>query len=254
MDEVIPILEFDSDREAIIEPAKVVKHRDVPEHCLITFFWEMIGNAAGELKMQPIAPFSSGAEDVPIYCATYKDCTLAVAPCPVGSPVAAALLEELIARGGSKFVVCGAAAVLKSSIAAGDIIIPTSAVRDEGTSYHYLAPMREVTPTVRVVNLLKDVVEEHECRYFMGKTWTTDAIYRETRGKRARRSQEGCITVEMEASALFAVAQFRAVEIGLLLSAADDVSGVAWDPRDFGRNLSAREKLFWLAAETCARL
>jgi uridine phosphorylase len=139
-------------------------------------------------------------------------------------------------------------------IAAGDIVIPTSAVRDEGTSYHYLPPTREVTPTVRVVNLLNDVVEEHKCRYVLGKTWTTDAIYRETRGKRARRWQEGCITVEMEASALFAVAQFRAVEIGLLLSAVDDISGVAWDPRDFGRNLSAREKLFWLAAETCVRL
>jgi uridine phosphorylase len=204
--------------------------------------------------MHPIAPFSTGTEDLPIYSASYKDCTLAVAPCPVGSPVAAALLEELIARGGSKFVVCGGAAVLDPSIAAGDIVIPTSAVRDEGTSYHYLPPMREVTPTMRVVNLLKDVVEEHQCRYVVGKTWTTDGIYRETRGKIKRRRQEGCITAEMEASALFAVAQFRAVEISLLLSAGDDVSGSAWDPRDFGRNLSAREKLFWLAAETCVRL
>lgn len=254
MDELLPILEFDSDREAVIEPARVVNHRDVPEHCLITFFWEVLDKVAGELNTQPIAPFSAGVEEIPIYSATYKNCTLAVAPCPVGSPVAAALLEELIARGGSKFVVCGGAAVLDSTIAAGDIVIPTSAVRDEGTSYHYLPATREVTPSVRVVNLLKGAVEERGCQYVMGKTWTTDAIYRETRGKIARRWQEGCITVEMEASALFAVARFRAVEIGLLLCAGDDVSGIEWDARDFGRNLSAREKVFWLAAETCVRL
>jgi uridine phosphorylase len=88
----------------------------------------------------------------------------------------------------------------------------------------------------------------------LGKTWTTDAIYRETPARIARRRAEGCITVEMEAAAFFAVAQFRGVTFGQILYGGDDVSGDLWDDRDWDRQTSTREKLFWLAAEACLRL
>ena len=65
---------------------------------------------------------------------------------------------------------------------------------------------------------------------------------------------EGCLTVEMEASALFAAAQFRGCELGMLLYGGDDVSGPEWDPRNHGRKLPARERLFWLCVEALARL
>lgn len=254
MDTVPPILEFDPDREAIIEPAKAIKRRDVPERCVLCFFREVIDRMSGELKMQPLAPFKSEMGELPLYSATYKDGPLAVVPCPVGSPLAAAILEETIARGGRKFVACGSAGVLDPEITSSEVVVTTAALRDEGTSYHYLPPSREVAPTDRVVKVLLDVLAESGCQYVTGKTWSTDAFYRETRGRIARRRQEGCITVEMEAAALFAVAQFRDVEIGMLLYGVDDVTGTEWDPRDLGRKIPTRERLFRLAVEACVRL
>jgi uridine phosphorylase len=87
-----------------------------------------------------------------------------------------------------------------------------------------------------------------------GKTLTTDGYYRETRDKVRRRREEGCIAVEMEASAFFAVAEFRDVELGQILYGGDDLASFVWDSRMWNKQASVREKLFWLAAEACLDL
>ena len=79
------------------------------------------------------------------------------------------------------------------------------------------------------------------------KTWTTDAFYRETKRRIACRKAEGCLTVEMEAASLFAVAKFRRVDAGLLLYAGDDVSGRTWDSRDWQGRKDIRERQLELA-------
>ena len=104
-------------------------------------------------------------------------------------------------------------------VALGHVIVPTSAVRDEGTSYHYLAPSRSASPTPQAVDAIVKTLEAHHVPFVTGATWTTDALYPETRGKVERRVAEGCLTVEMEAAAFFAVAAFRGVTFGQLLYA-----------------------------------
>ena len=106
--------------------------------------------------------------------------------------------------------------MLDNSIGSGDITVPTSAVRDEGTSYHYLPPGREAYPSPQALDAVTKVLHRNRCRYVKGKTWTTDAFNRETPKKVKRRREQGCITVEMEAAALFAVAGFRGVAPGQL--------------------------------------
>jgi purine-nucleoside phosphorylase len=98
------------------------------------------------------------------------------------------------------------------------------------------------------------VLDQHAVPYIVGKTWTTDAFYRETPGKVARRREEGCLTVEMEAAAFFAVARFRDVDFGQILYGGDDVSGEAWDTRRWNQRSSVREELFWLSVEACLAL
>ena len=88
--------------------------------------------------------------------------------------------------------------------------------------------------------------------YVLGKTWTTDAFYRETRAKVELRASEGCITVEMEAAAFFAVAQFRDVELAQMLYAGDDLSG-EWSDRNWSRH-DIRSWLFHFAATACLML
>ena len=87
-----------------------------------------------------------------------------------------------------------------------------------------------------------------------GTTWTTDAFFRETPAKVIRRREQGCITVEMEASAMFAAAAFRGVVYGQLLYAGDDVSASEWDHRDWEKQQSARDRLLDLALDAVCRL
>jgi len=131
------------------------------------------------------------------------------------------------------------------------LLIPTSAVRDEGTSYHYLPPAREVGPTPAAVAALEKVLKAKKIDYRLTKTWTTDSLYRETPQKIALRKMEGCQVVEMEAAAFFAVAEFRRVRLAQILYGGDDVGGVDWQNRAWQTRTNIREQLFWLAAEAC---
>ncbi|MBI5622536.1 MAG: nucleoside phosphorylase [Elusimicrobia bacterium] len=254
MTKLIPLLEFDPSRRAVIEPLDAVKHRDIPKRCVLCFFQEVIKRVKNKLHFKTLPPFTSEMGKIPVYAATYRGRPMGIIPAAVGSPLAAAILEDVIARGGRKFIACGGAGVLNSGIGSGDIVVPTSAVRDEGTSYHYLPAHQEARPSPQAVAAIIGVLKRHGCQYVKGKTWTTDAFYRETHKKVAARRKQGCLTVEMEASALFAVARFRDITLGQLLYGGDDVSGIGWDRREFGLRIPAREKLFWLAVEACARL
>jgi uridine phosphorylase len=249
-----PILEFDPTREAVIEPSVVIKPRDVPVCAVLCFFQDVIERVVREHDGREVTRLRSEIGDNPIYEIQYRDRRLAIVHPGVGAPLAAGFLEELIALGCRAFVAAGGAGVLVPELAMGHVIVPTSAIRDEGTSYHYLPPGREVEANADAVAAIVATLERHKVPFVTGKTWTTDALYRETRAKVARRVAEGCITVEMEAAACFAVAAFRGVPFGQLLYAGDDLSGDQWDNRDWIGHASGREKLFWLAAESVLAL
>ncbi|MBN1876540.1 MAG: nucleoside phosphorylase [Anaerolineae bacterium] len=248
----IPLLEFDPSRNAIIEPHKILKPVDIAEHCVICFFQEVIDKLVEAGAKQVIASKSEIGWH-PIYETTFNDQRVAFFHPGIGAPLAAGLLEEAIARGCRKFIACGGAGVLDREIAVGHIVIPISAVRDEGTSYHYLPPSREVHAQPEAIAAIEHVLERHSISYVVGKTWTTDAFYRETPDKVQRRRDEGCLTVEMEAATFFAVARFRNVLFGQMLYGGDDVSGIDWDTREWDRH-DVREHLFWLAAEACLEM
>jgi uridine phosphorylase len=249
-----PILEFDPEREALIEPSKVIKPRDVPEHCVICFFNEVIEKVASEHSAKIAA--EARWEDGPhaFYEIDFKGRRLAFFHPGIGAPFAAGLLEDAIALGCRKFIACGGAGVLNKDIAVGHLIVVSSAVRDEGASYHYLPPSREVTADEAGIHALVKVLENCGVPHQVGKTWTTDAPYRETPAKIARRREEGCLTVEMESAGMMAVARFREVTFGQVLYGGDDLSGAEWDNRKWQSRKDIRENLFWLSAEACLML
>ena len=102
--------------------------------------------------------------------------------------------------------------------------------------------------------VIESVLKSHGVKYKIGKTWTTDALYRETKTRIARRKAEGCLTVEMECAAFLAAAAYRQVRFGQLLATGDDVSGSEGDPRHTEEQKSFPERLFWLSVEACIRL
>lgn len=249
-----PILEFDPDRKAMIEPARIVKRRDVPEHCVICFFAEVIDHIVREHNAVEIADHKAEDGSHKVYEMEYKGKRLAFFHPGVGAPLSAALLEEAIAMGCGKFIACGGAGVLEREIAVGRLIVVSSALRDEGVSYHYLAPAREVLAEAKALRAIIAEMERQGLPYLQGKTWTTDAFYRETAALVAARREEGCVVVEMEAAAMMAVAQFRDVPFGQILYGGDDLSGEEWDHRGWQSRREVRENLFWLSADACLNL
>lgn len=124
----------------------------------------------------------------------------------------------------------------------------------KGPSYHYLGPAHEVSASPEGVAAIERVLQSRDIPYIVSKTWTTDAPYRETAEKVRTRKAEGCLTVEMEAAAFFAVAQFRGVTLAQMLYGGDDVSGGEWDSRGWDSRTEVRENVFWLAVEACLQL
>lgn len=249
-----PILEFDDTPEAFIEPSKIIRARDLPEHCVICFFKEVLDKVVEEHHAKVVVKNRWEDGPHPIYEISYRDRRLAFFHPGVGAPIASGLLEEAIAFGCRKFIACGGCGVLQKDIAVGHLIVVASAVRDEGVSYHYLPPGREVIADQSGVNILVATLNERGLPYLLGKTWTTDAPYRETVKKIEARRSEGCLTVEMESASLIAVAQFRKALFGQVLYGGDDLSGAEWSNREWQSRSEVRESLFWLCADACLGL
>jgi uridine phosphorylase len=254
IDSAYPILEFDPSPEAVLEPSRIVKPRDVPIHCVLCFFLEAITRLRDEGKTKEIyAPrWESGRH--PMYELEWNGKRVALLHPGVGAPMAAGFLEQAIALGCRKFIACGGAGVLDKNIVVGHLIIPATAVRDEGTSYHYLPPGREVSASPEGVAAIERVLQARQIEYIVSKTWTTDAPYRETVASVRRRKAEGCLTVEMEAAAFFAVARFRQVTFAQMLYGGDDVSGSEWDGRGWYSREEIRGHLLELALQACLEL
>jgi uridine phosphorylase len=171
-----------------------------------------------------------------------------------GASLAAVTVERVLAAGIEAIVACGGAGAVVPDLALGHVIVVDSAVRDDGTSYHYIPPSREVSTPRWVVDILANVAQDSGLAYTVGKTWTTDGFFRETPGRIERRRNEGCIVVEAEAAALLAVGQFRDVPIGQYLFAGDDVSGAVMDDRGWRTAHDVHMALFNLAARSAIQL
>ena len=253
-DQSAPILEHDPATEAVIEPT--VKHTapSLPERCVLCFFHDAIATVVTDGAATKAIDLQSEMGPLRVYEFAESGRPLTLAHPGLGAPMGAAIMEELIALGCRHFVACGGAGVLRGDIPVGHLVVPTAAVREEGTSYHYFPPSREMTPSPAAVTAIRSVLDEAGIGYRAGKTWTTDGLYRETLDKVSRRRAEGCLTVEMECSALCAVARFRGVTFGQILYGGDDVSGLDWDRRGWDRQTAVRARLLHLAAQACRRI
>jgi uridine phosphorylase len=259
--DAVPLLEFDPAREAIIEPHHVPylrqrdgSHEAMPARVVLCYFQDVIQTAIAEYGARSITKLRSEVGPNLVYRFEHAGLPIALVHPGVGAPLVVGFLEELIGIGGRTFIAVGGAGALVPDLTLGHVIVPTAAIRDEGTSYHYLTASREVEPTPAVLAAILATLGERGVPHVTGKTWTTDALFRETRERAARRVAEGCICVEMEAAACFAVARFRDVHFGQLLYAGDDLSGDIWDDRGWIGHATGREALFRLAVDALVRL
>jgi uridine phosphorylase len=176
-----------------------------------------------------ISRMNTSAVEIPVYEIEHDGKRFATFLSTIGGAVAAALMEEAIAMGGKQFLFFGSCGVLDDTILDGHIAVPTAAWRDEGVSYHYL-PAADVVE-IPTASVLSRILDELHVPHHTTITWTTDAIYRETRGTVLKRKEAGCAVVEMECASTAAVAHMRGVEFYQFVFGADSLAGEEWDPR-----------------------
>ncbi len=164
-----------------------------------------------------------------VYMGNHSDSTVSIAGPLIGAPYAVIMLENLIAWGARQFIFFGWCGAISHKVKIGDIIVPTSAIIDEGTSKHYTTNSNlVVTPSTSLLKKIKTSFNKKDIDFHEGLVWTTDAIYRETREKVEYFQKKNVLAVEMEASALFTVGKFRNVKTAGILAVSDDLSTFDW--------------------------
>lgn len=146
----------------------------------------------------------------------------------VGAPAAVALLEELAAWGVRRFISLGIAGGLQPTQQAGDLLVVERALRDEGTSAHYLEPGEAVEASGPLTRRMASALEGTGRTVVTGTTCTTDAPYRTTRTAVERWTRAGGIAVEMETAGLFAAGRRRGVDVAAALCLADGLTPQGW--------------------------
>ncbi len=249
--------DFDECKTSTFDPNEVENVvPNFPKIGITCFSNNLLERYAEIFKGEKIAEISNANGKAPVYKINYKGIDIALFMSRVGAPACTVSYEEVLAMGLEKLIVFGTCGVLDSAIDDLAIIIPTSAVRDEGTSYHYMEASDEVSVNEKYMEEFIEILKKNDVSYAVGKTWTTDAPYRETRSKVLKRKEQGCVCVEMECSAMSAVAKFRNKELFYFFYAADNLDSTKWDPRslDNYERLADKEKIIYLALELATKM
>ncbi len=250
--------EFDPSETAIFNPSMVFAPLPGMPEVAVSCFSRV--TFARMLALFPqaemIATMKCASQSFPVYRARYRDVDLALYLSGVGAPACVGQQEELYALGAETLVLFGTCGVLKREIGDCAIILPSSALRDEGTSYHYAPPSDEIPVNVHHAQIFRELLQELNVSCVTGKTWTTDSMFRETREKAARRREAGCVCVDMECASVAAAAQFRGKEALHFFYAADNLDSETWDERSLSNdaNLDAKDRIAVIALEAARRI
>ena len=220
---------FDGRSPAIINP---VVNPDAPEvdACILTFSNVIEAFVLEHYNCERLGAMRSATGETAIHRILYRGRPYAFFKTAIGAPACVGTIEESCAIVRTKrFILFGGAGCLDKEIARGRIMVPTAACRDEGTSYHY-APAADYID-IRNAGTVARFMEENRLPYVLGRTWTTDAFYRETENNFRKRRAEGCISVEMESAAVQAVCDFRGLELYAFFTGGDLLDAPEWDAR-----------------------
>jgi uridine phosphorylase len=247
----IPLTEDDLAETGIIEPGRVFISNEAPSCAVMCFFQEVIEGVEDKRVHATLTSIYGGRA---LYEIERRGERVAFFYPGLGAPAAVSAMEEAIAMGCRNFVAVGGAGALLPELALGDLVVLERALRDEGTSFHYAAPSRFSSADEAATESIIAALSHAGLPFRLGSSWTTDAIYRETKTRAERRVAEGCSTVEMEASALFAIGRYRGVRVGQFVYAGDTLASKDWDDRSWTTSHDLRRAIFDAALDAAIRL
>lgn len=173
-----------------------------------------------------------GGCDIDVYMFDLNGKHVMVYRSPVGAPAAAATAEEVFACGVKKIIAFGICGTLIHT-PPQTVIVPTKAYRDEGTSYHYMPAAEYIQ--IKNADTVNNLLNLLGIKTVVGGVWTTDGFYRETRTRADEMRNNGCVSVDMECSALQAVADFRGKQFYTFFISADSLADEEWQSNDIFR-------------------
>ncbi len=251
------LTEFDKAREAVINPDYAhPRLPNFPETMVSVFSHHLFSALVNFLGGKVIAETHDVDGIWPVYEVVYQGKRFAFYKARLGGPACVGSFEDVISFGAKRIILLGNCGVLDRRIQDCGIIIPTRAIRDEGTSYHYAPAADYIDVNRKYREEFKSVCDQFGYPYIEGTTWTTDAFYRETPRKIEARKKMGAVCVEMECSAMQALCDFRDVEFFQFFYAGDNLDHSSWDPRSLSgtAKLDEKQKIALLAFELACRI
>ncbi|MFW5991543.1 MAG: nucleoside phosphorylase [Candidatus Nanoarchaeia archaeon] len=228
---MLPNFKEKLDKTAVFTPKMALDYRirqngkpdfPVPKAVVFCVNWNLLDYILNNYEYKEVEGF-------PARCYLLDD-ILVVSKYGIGAPTTVSLMEELIAYGVKNFISIGNAGAISEELKIGELVVCEKAIRDEGVSYHYIAESKYALASSELTEMLKKSLEMRNLRYCAGTSWTTDAFYRETIDEVNHYKAEGVLTVEMEASAIFSVAEYRGVKACAIFTISDIVSSGEWKP------------------------
>lgn len=244
---------YDRQTAPIVTPGAFYgEQKHLCDICIVIFSKVIFDHVLASIPCEKIAEIGACNGAVPIYAMTHQNKKIAFYLSGVGSTAAATdVIEANWLTGATRFIMFGSAGSLNQQATAGKYVIPTEAYRDEGMSYHYAEPADYIT--IAEAETVAAMFDALKIPYVKGRVWTTDALYRETRGLMNQRVQEGCIAVEMELAGVQAVCTFHGFKLYNFLVTGDVLDEPEYRYADLYHANHAHDK-FHLALEIALRL
>jgi uridine phosphorylase len=214
------------ENEAIIQPRKGKREEALPSLAILMFTpqdIELFLRRTPLLTRRPQRVYLSE-----VFVGAHHGVPLALIGPMLGAPQAILVLEKLMALGVTEAIAVGWCGSLQAHVRIGDVILPTGALSEEGTSLHYPISDPRPGPDRELIEALKQPLAEGPVRVHEGRVWSTDAPFRETSKKVIEYQRAGVLAVDMETSALFTVASFRNIRMAAALVVSDDLSSLEW--------------------------
>ena len=249
--------EFDRERRAMINPSMIFDPIEgFPTVAVSCFSCHLFEETLSNLEHKKIGEIRGANGRNPVYEVIYGGERFAFYMSSVGEPACVGNFEDAMAYGARALVLFGNCGVLDKNIEDCGIIIPTEAIRDEGTSYHYAPPSDTIEVNRKYREAFKAILSERGYGFTEGVTWTTDAFYRETPEKVEKRRAAGAVCVEMECAGMQALCDFRGVDFFEFFYAGDNLDHTEWDPRSISGSarLDDKVKIAFLAFELALKM
>ncbi len=223
MTEHLPILEHPLNApsaftpDAVVSAVRAERHlrpEPVPEVCVLEFDGDLTDWLVTKGVAQPFDPWACFHSTM--YTLDLGGTLCGIVPRTIGGPYAVLVAEQMATSGAKLVFGLTSAGRVASKMPVPGLVVAARAIRDEGTSYHYLRPAAEIDAPAEVADLLETELRAQSLPVRSGTVWTTDAPYRETERQLADHAKAGVLAVEMQAASLFAFSKARRFPVGLV--------------------------------------